>query len=119
MLFEVEPIEALAEINTAYPQTFIQEGIGTSLGLTPVGTVKIMTATKVQYEVYQYLVRIAFIDHNRAFEVTAAEVPYMLRPKANGRIKCIIGRDILQFAMLTYNGPEGTFSLEFKDYAHA
>src|SRR5258706_14622086 len=107
MLFEVEPIEALAEINTAYPQTFIQEGIGPSLGLTPVGTVKIMTATKVQYEVYQYLVRIAFIDHNRAFEVTAAEVPYMLRPKANGRIKCIIGRDILQFAMLTYNGPEG------------
>jgi len=108
----VEPITTLAEVNTAYPQTFIQEGIATSLGLQPAGTIKVATATKPAIEVYQFLIRIVF--PNQAFEVMAAEIPFMLRPNANGRIKCLIGRDILQYGVLTYNGPANTFALEFR-----
>jgi hypothetical protein len=111
----IEPINALAEINTAYTQTFIQEGIATSLGLQPAGTVKIATATKPLYEVHQFLLRVIFPIDNRAFEVLAAEVPYMLRPKGNGRIKCLIGRDILQYAVLAYDGPARSFLLAFPE----
>jgi hypothetical protein len=108
-----EPITALAEINTAYTQTFIQEGIATSLGLEPVGKIRIATATRPPCEVHEYLLRIIFPADNQAFEVVAAEVPFMVRPKANGRIKCLIGRDILRHVILMYNGPANTFSLKF------
>jgi hypothetical protein len=110
----IDPIIALAEINTVYTQTFIQEGIATSLGLQPAGTIRIATAGKPLYEVHQFLLRVIFPADNWAYEVLAAEVPFMLRPKANGRIKCLIGRDILQYSILTYNGPANTFSLIFK-----
>jgi hypothetical protein len=56
-------------------------------------------------------IRIAFPEGNMVFEVTAIEVPYMLRPHA--RIKCLVGRDILQYSTLNYNGPNNTFSLKF------
>ena len=110
----LQPIDTLAEINMAYNQTFIQEGIATSLGLQPCGTTKIATATKPLFETYVYQVRVVLPD--RAFEVMAAEIPYMLRPR--DRIKCLIGRDILQYYTLTYNGPDDTFSLEFKEAGH-
>jgi hypothetical protein len=111
---KIEPIDALAEINTAYPQTFIQEGVATSLGLQPAETIKIPTATKPVYEAHQFLLRIVFPAADLALEVMAVEVPYILRPKANGRIKCLIGRDILQYWVLIYNGPANTFSLKFQ-----
>jgi len=38
-------------------------------------------------------------------------VPYMIRPSV--RIKCVIGRDILQLGVLTYNGRGNTFSFDF------
>ena len=110
----LRPINTLAEINMAYNQTFIQEGIATSLGLQPYGTTKIATATKPLFETYVYQVRVVLPD--RAFEVMAAEIPYMLRP--TGRIKCLIGRDILQYYILTYDGPADTISLSSKELTH-
>jgi len=107
----VPPIDALAEINIALAHTYIQEGVATSLGLEPTGKVAITTATKPRYEAHTFRLRIAFPEERMAFEVVAVEVPYMLRPKA--RIRCLIGRDILQYGVLNYNGPANTFSLDF------
>ena len=107
-----EPIDMLAEINTAVAHTYIQEGIGTSLGLEPVGTVNITSATTHIYETHQFLIRLILPESNRAFEVNAIEIPFMLRKQ--GRIKCTIGRDILQYFTLNYNGPDNTFSLQVK-----
>ncbi len=90
----VPPIDTLAGIDTGVLTTRIQEGVATSLGLEPNGTINIMTATRPVYKVYQYRIRIAFPEGNMAFEVDAIEVPYMVRPHA--RIKCLIGRDILK-----------------------
>src|ERR1051326_1628136 len=97
-----DSISTTAEISTAHAYTYIQEGIGTSLGLEPVGTVKITTATTAQYEACLFRIRVNFSDSNMVFEVTAIEVPYMLRP--SGRVRCIIGRDILRFCLLHYHG---------------
>lgn len=106
----VLPIDTLAEIDTGVLMTRIQEGVATSLGLEPNGTVKITTATAPVYEVYRYRIRVGF-PSGEAFEVDALEVPYMMRPHA--RIKCLIGRDMLQYSILTYNGFLNTFSLDF------
>ncbi len=107
----VPPIDTLAGIDTGVLTTRIQEGVATSLGLEPNGTINIMTATRPVYKVYQYRIRIAFPEGNMAFEVDAIEVPYMVRPHA--RIKCLIGRDILKYSIMTYNGFLNTFSLNF------
>ena len=107
---DIEPIDTMAEISTAYPQTFIQEGVATSLGLEPSGTIHITTATKPRFKAHLFRIRVIF--SGRAFEVAVAEIPYMLRP--NARIKCLIGRDILQYCMFTYDGPSDTFTLDFK-----
>ncbi len=112
---EVKPmvppiIDTLAEIDTGVLITRIQEGVATSLGLEPAGTVKITTATTPVYEAYLYRIRLLFPSGD-AFEVDAIEVPYMVRPHV--RIKCLIGRDILKHSILTYNGFVNTFSLNF------
>lgn len=104
------PIDAFAEIDTASIRTYIQEGIATSLGLTPKDTVTIATLSNQAYASYVYQIRLVF-PHGKAVEVHAVEVPYMLRP--HGRIKCLIGRDILQLGILTYDGRDNTFSFDF------
>jgi hypothetical protein len=104
------PIDTLAEVNTASIHTYIQEGVATSLGLAPKDTITITTMTSRAYESYVYHIRLVF-QQGKAVEVLAIEVPYMLRPHA--RIKCVIGRDILQFGVLTYNGRGNTFTFDF------
>ena len=104
------PIDTLAEVNTASIHTYIQEGVATSLGLVPKDTITITTSTNQAYESYAYNIRLLF-PNGKAVKVLAAEVPYMLRPGV--RIKCIIGRDILQFGVLTYNGRGNPFSFDF------
>jgi hypothetical protein len=105
------PIDTLAEIDTSIVVTRIQEGVATSLGLEPAGMVKIMTDTTPAYDSYLYRIRLQF-SPGEAFEADAIEVPYMVRP--NVRIKCVIGRDILKHAVLTYNGCDNVFTLEFR-----
>jgi hypothetical protein len=109
----IEPIETLAQIDTALARTCIQEGVATSLGLEPVGITKITTATAPTYEAHVFRIRVVFPDGNMEFEVNAVEVPYLIRPKV--RIKCLIGRDILKHSILIYNGHRNMFSLDFKE----
>lgn len=90
--------------------TVIQEGIATSLGLDPVGTIKITTVTTPVYECYQYRIRLLF-PQGCAAEVLAIEAPYLLQP--DRRIKCLIGRDVLKRSLLIYYGLTNMFSLIF------
>ena len=108
---DVLPIDTLAEINIALPNTYIQEGVATSLGLEPTGKIFVSTSTKAKYEAYVFRLRVVLPDNNMVFEISAVEVPYMIRPQK--RIRCLIGRDILQFGTLLYSGPANTFSLRF------
>jgi hypothetical protein len=87
------------------------EGVATSLGLEPVGMILITTPTAPMYEAHVFRIRLVIPEGNMAFEVNAVEVPYLLRPKV--RIKCLIGRDILKYSVLTYNGLTNNFSLSF------
>jgi hypothetical protein len=104
------PMHTLAKIDTASVHTYIQEGVATSLGLKPKDTVTITTMTTRSFESYIYHIRVVF-PHGKAVDVLAVEVPYMLHPHA--RIKCAIGRDILQLGVLIYNGRGNTFLFDF------
>ncbi len=103
------PIDTMAEVNTSAMHTYIQEGVATSLGLTPMGPVTITAATRLVYEGYMYRIRLVFPEGG-AVEVNAVEVPYMIRPSK--RIKCMIGRDILQLCVLTYDGRANAATLD-------
>jgi hypothetical protein len=100
----VPPIDTVAEVNTSAMYTYIQEGVATSLGLQPIEAIKITATTKPVYESYMYRIRLLFPGGS------AIEVPYMIR--SCKRIKCMIGRDILQLCTLTYNGRANTFTLD-------
>jgi len=91
--------------------TYIQEGVATSLGLTPMGPVPITATTRLVYEGYMYRIRLVFPEGG-AVEVNAVEVPYMIRPSK--RIKCMIGRDILQHCTLTYDGRANAATLDLQ-----
>jgi hypothetical protein len=107
----VPPIDTVAAVNTSAMYTYIQEGVATSLGLKPIEPVKITTATRLTYESYMYRIRLLFSDGG-AVEVNAVEVPYMMHPLT--RIKCLIGRDILQLCVLTYDGRTNTVTLDLQ-----
>jgi hypothetical protein len=106
------PFDTYAEINTVSEVSCIQEGVATSLGLEPISAIKIMTPNHLAYETYLYDIRLVFPQHNLIFPVYVYEVPYV--PRAGSQVKCLIGRDILQHTVLTYNGWNNSFKLEFK-----
>ncbi len=108
---DLQPIDTLAEIDTGVLLTRIQEGVATSLGLEPVGTRTISSSLKLKFEAHLFRVQVVFPEQKMTFEVDAVEVPYMMRP--HSRIKCIIGRDILRYGVLSYNGLANTLSLTF------
>jgi hypothetical protein len=105
---DVPPIDVMAEVNTGSLFTFIQEGIGTSLGLMPIDDIQIMNITSRMHTCYMYRLRVVL--PNAAFEANVIEVPYLAY--AESRIQCRLGRDILQYGILTYNGRASTFSFD-------
>jgi hypothetical protein len=104
------PMDTLAVIDTAAPCTFIQEGVATSLGYVPDETVKVTTVSLRSFDSYQYRVWLGLLEWG-VLEVSVIEVPFKLH--SDTRVKCKIGRDILQLCVLTYNGRGNTFSYDF------
>jgi hypothetical protein len=105
-------VDTLAVIDTAAPRTVIQEGVATSIGLEPFDTVTLRTGLARVYESYSYFMSLRFPDGSALEIIEIVEVPCMLHPDTH--VKCKIGRDILKYAILTYNGASNMFSLEFK-----
>lgn len=103
-----EPVSIRALIDTGSPITVIREGIVDRLGIDPAGIEWLTTALSSYTQCPVYLVRLLFSqdDTDDAIEVTAAEVPL---PYQN--VECLIGRDVLRYAVLTYIGFKNTFTL--------
>ncbi|HEX9987157.1 MAG TPA: aspartyl protease family protein [Chloroflexia bacterium] len=103
-----EPVSVRALIDTGSPITVIREGIAERLNIDPAGVEWLTTALSSYTQCPVYLVRLLFSheDAGDAIEVTAAAVPL---PYQN--VECLIGRDVLQHAVLTYIGFKNTFTL--------
>jgi len=102
-----EPIKIRALIDTGSPITVIREGIADRLSIDPSGTDWLTTALSSYTQCPVYPVRLLFSDE-ASFEVTVAAVPL---PYQN--VECLIGRDVLRHAVLTYIGFKDTFTLSF------
>jgi len=101
------PFQTLAMIDTGASKTVIQEDVVKQLNLNPTGVMKITTASHVDVECYKYIVKILF-PNNVIFETSVVAVPL-----SGQNIHCLIGRDILGFAVFIYNGYTNSFTLSF------
>ncbi len=104
---DVPHIKVKALIDTGAQSTAISKKVSDFLKLTTRGTVRVYTShsSKVvnKYEIALELDSNVYMNDLRVFGADLNE----------HRIDCLIGRDILQFGLFTYDGPGKKFKLEF------
>ena len=104
---DVPYIKVQALFDTGAQSTAISKDVADSLKLTPRGTVRVYTSHSSKV-VNKYDIALEF-DSNmhlntlRVFGVDLQE----------HSIDCLIGRDVLQLGVFTYDGPNKTFKLSF------
>lgn len=98
---EVPSISAVLLIDTGASGTLVQTDVINRLGLESLGTVFLRTPTTTEPVARsQYLVRIVLLE-GIAFEVEVVDAPL-----TGQGIQGLIGRDILDQLVFTYDGPE-------------
>lgn len=104
------PSVGLALIDTGASITSVDERVLQSLGLSPTGTVPVATpsATRVQQPVYACVLSFpgAPLPPIPFNEVVGSQLSGL-------GFSALIGRDILRFCQLVYNGPEGFWTIAF------
>jgi predicted aspartyl protease len=101
------PVSGLALIDTGATTTCVDEGAAQRLQLPVIDVVKIASASHAETEQNVYPIQIEVIGLPITINAARA-VGAPLEPQG---ILVLIGRDVLQHAMLVYNGPAGSLSL--------
>lgn len=103
---EVISVSCKALIDTGASGTLIQTSVIERLRLEQIGTVLLTTPSTTRPLVrYQYRVRIV-LSKTIAFETNIVEGALVGQD-----IECLIGRDILEQVVFTYDGPNSRFSI--------
>lgn len=103
------PHAATALVDTGAHTTILSPDIVARLSLIMVGVAPINTpSTTVSLICNRYHVNVYFADDFVVENIFAIEAPMGGVP-----YQCLIGRDILRFAKLVYDGPENQFALTF------
>ncbi|MCL2147360.1 MAG: retroviral-like aspartic protease family protein [Synergistaceae bacterium] len=92
-------IRVAAMIDTGATSSAITPEIVKKLGIFPVGRVNIKTPSHESFPAYQYHIVIALPNDVLINTTEVIEVPL-----AGQHIQCLIGRDILKYGVLIYNG---------------
>ena len=96
-----------ALIDTGATRTVVRDDVVRQLGLNPVGSTVIATASSQHVRCYEYVARIVF-PNNVVFESVMIGAPLL-----GQSIDCLIGRDILSHGILIYVGYTNTFTVSF------
>ena len=104
---DVPHIKVKAIIDTGAQSTAVSKKVADFLKLTPRGTIRIYTsqASKV---VNKYDIALEFNASMYLNTLTVFGVDLH-----DHSIDCLIGRDVLQFGIFTYDGPNKSFKLSF------
>lgn len=106
---EVPSVSVNALIDTGASGTLIQTSVIEKLGLDWISTVRLTTPSTTKPLIrYEYRVRVA-LSRTIAFETDVVEAPLI-----GQNVQCLIGRDILQYVIFTYDGPNSRFSITLK-----
>jgi len=98
-----------ALIDTGASGTLVQTSVVERMGLSPFDTALLTTPSTTQpLRRRLYRVRIVF-SKTVAFETNIVEGPLI-----GQNVQCLIGRDILEHIVFTYDGPNSRFSLSLK-----
>src|SRR3989344_8624926 len=95
-----EPVICKAIVDTGASGCTIKPEIPEKLGLKPIGTTKINTASHKDNECYQYFLRMVIPAQGIFWEGI-----FVGTPLDGQDISCLIGRDLLNISVLVYNGP--------------
>lgn len=104
---DVPHIKVLALFDTGAQTTAVSDKVSSFLKLVPRGTAKVYTSQSSKI-VNEYDVALEF-DSNiylNTLRVFGADL-------RDHSIDCLIGRDVLQFGVFTYDGPNKSFRLAF------
>lgn len=102
------PVTIQMMVDTGASLTMIRTGVAKSLGLSPIGTVKVSTASATGVPCAQYAVRLGFGSGVSA-NGKVVEAPF----PGGSTLQGLLGRDVLAFGTLIYIGTSGVFSLSF------
>jgi len=101
-------VRILAMIDTGATGTVISKGLASTLDINPVGTTLINTPSHTNVNCYQYDVQLVFPNNVNIATIVVTEASLQ-----GQHIQCLIGRDILKYGVLIYNGYDNSFTLSF------
>ncbi len=101
-------LPAKALLDTGASNSVVQQGLPTTLGLNPVGIQLVNTATHQAVPCPEYALSMVF-PNGETGDFTVTESSSL----AVQGLDCLIGRDVLQYAILIYTGPRDQFTLCF------
>lgn len=100
-------VKLRAIIDTGANRTCVGAGVLASLGIAPIGTSPLGTASQNGVACPLLPTRL-FFPTNQHHELVVAELP-----AKNASYDMLLGCDILSFGVFIYTGPSGTFTLCF------
>jgi len=98
------PVKVRALIDTGASRSIIQNEIVEGLDLLPVGALRMNTTALTGLPCYEFLLNGSF--HGLSFTGV-----FIGAPLKGQEIQALIGRDILAHFILTYSGPDNSFTL--------
>ncbi len=105
---KVPSITVLALIDTGASTTAVSHRVVKKLKLVPRGTVQVYTSHKKPEIRNEFDISLAFDVHTCLTIVKVLDASLQ-----NHDIDCLIGRDVLEHGVLTYNGPKKQVKLAF------
>ncbi len=101
-------VRVLAMIDTGATGTVISQGLAKQLNINPVGTMLMHTPSSNNVLCYQFDVQLVFPNNVNVPSIIVSEAALQ-----GQHIQCLIGRDLLQHAVLIYTGYDNSFTLSF------
>ena len=104
----IKTVKVVAMIDTGATSTVISQGLAANLGINKVGSTFIRTPSSNNVSCYQYDMQLVFANNVNIASLVVTEAPLQ-----GQHIQCLIGRDLLQYAVLVYTGHDNSFTLSF------